>query len=257
MHAHLHATPLLFMVLSLMLGGCGSSTELPQASGWSYFFPYYAQGIAFSPSSFSPEVTYICGIEANGITIRRSVDDARTWSASLLVGPGRLCTLTVDPTDAQSVMLTSYTCPRCYGGHASDHQDYVSTDGGATWSKIGQAPKWGQQVFMNSNPQGAPPLSGIRQLFHSPDGTYLVEAIPDLSRGGIGIYSWRQGQASWQKLSINYNTTPHDDGFTAIALQSDAAGHPTVLWASLVALLPDAGCGACEQDGWFLVKHAL
>lgn len=151
------------LVLALFgLAGCGVSTTAHTAAptattppvatathaavpnyplvGWQIGGPTFATAIAFA--SGSSGVAYACG--ANGeetspgihsIAVAFSADNARTWTTETTPGRSVLCTLTVDPTNAQDVVLFTTTCATGCTSDPVTHL-YRSRDQGRTWSEL-------------------------------------------------------------------------------------------------------------------------
>lgn len=106
--------------------------------GWSLAGPGYASMIAFAPSA--PATVYTCGMlkPSEGwsvpISVGVSYDAGRTWQTLSTPASGGSCDLTVDPTNAQDVMLLA--SPPCSEGCAAPQPSklYRTFDGGKHWS---------------------------------------------------------------------------------------------------------------------------
>lgn len=106
--------------------------------GWSLAGPAYASMVAFAPSA--PATAYTCGMlkPPEGWTVPISVgisrDAGRTWQTLSTPASGGSCDLTVDPTNAQDVVLLAM--PLCTEGCQPPQTAklYRTFDGGRHWN---------------------------------------------------------------------------------------------------------------------------
>jgi hypothetical protein len=109
--------------------------------GWTLAGPRYATSIAFAPNN--PSTAYACGLKAAPenqsvqnqpvpLVVGVSHDAGRTWRALSTPAAGRFCNLSIDPTNAQDVMLIASPDNQCASPTAS--KLYRTFDGGAHWS---------------------------------------------------------------------------------------------------------------------------
>jgi len=115
---------------------------VPWGQGWVPAGPSEAQHIIFAPSA--PAIAYTCGApglislaQPVPIVVERSADHGHTWQPQQTPPTGVECDLTVDPLDAQDLVLAALPAPTIwlYGltGVPGDVALYRSFDGGATW----------------------------------------------------------------------------------------------------------------------------
>ena len=190
-----------------------------------------AKAIAVSPSE--PDRVYLTGNTTPGEWASRglavSADAGRTWSAAPTRGlpdmSGRMmCSVAVDPSDAMRIVVGVSGDPADGGGA------YVSTDGGASFSPLGEGLPAGKGYFRNDiwvcgrevavGPGGrVVAFSHDRRLVHRLDGDSWVAAgvnvggkpndiVADvetpgrffLAVGGDGLYRSDDGGANFEKV---------------------------------------------------------
>jgi len=127
-----------------------------------------------------------------------SIDRGDTWERSPMLGLPPLtrdmCTsITVHPEEPYTVFL-------CVSGNIKENGPgvYQSTDGGKSWTWIGQGLPEGQPFFWQIQwAQG-------RQLAVSPDGTMVA-----ISKQTQRIYVRDAGASTWQKVERSLSGAPH------------------------------------------------
>ncbi len=139
--------------------------------GWSLAGPRYASMIAFAPSA--PALAYTCGaLNTSGgkpgpIRVGISSDSGRTWQMLSMPATAVTCGLTVDPTNAQDVVLFTNQCYQCPTPLVS--KMYRTSDGGKHWRSLplpplnaNQSPEllYTQWVWVGSTLFVAPYLAG-------------------------------------------------------------------------------------------------
>ena len=191
---------------------------LRSTDGGDHFTTLRGTGISnnikdMAQSPADPQRLYAVGCAEHGWRSNAlfvSTDRGLTWSRTPTPGlpdlndKSRSCnTVVVDPRDAQRVVLAvSGDVGQGAGG------PYLSTDGGVTWTWLGEG-----------LPQGKPWFSGSiwktgRELAAAPDGTLLTVS----PRTG-GVYKLRDGDTMWQRLDFE----PQGAQFAVAADPHDAA----------------------------------
>ncbi len=114
-------------------------TPQPQLdTGWRMAGPRYAARIVFAPSA--PTTAYTCGVqrlageEPVPIVVSVTHDGGKTWQTRGTPASAVTCGLTVNPTNAQDVVLLTTRCPHCAQPQASEL--YRTFDGGKSWNTL-------------------------------------------------------------------------------------------------------------------------
>lgn len=111
------------------------SGSVVSGQGWTVAGPRFAQRIAFAPST--PATAYVCGPEQGtapgtlAVRVAVSGDFGTTWHVLGSQFAGEWCDLTVNPLDAQDVMLITQTCTAC--PNLAPMQLWRTLDGGTHW----------------------------------------------------------------------------------------------------------------------------
>lgn len=154
-----------FFILAIFAAGCGTSAgaHTPTAaatatmrpaptatsapipnfplSGWRQGGPANATAIAFAPGS--PNVAYTCGTIRTPVAgaeapmfVSVSTDGAKTWTTrNADAAESSLCSLSVDPANAQDVVLYTTTCVQNCTSDPVTHL-YRSQDQGRSWREL-------------------------------------------------------------------------------------------------------------------------
>lgn len=117
----------------------------PPGQGWVNAGPAIAQDIVFAPSA--PQTAYSCGVVTPNegapqpVIVGISHDGGATWHTKVTSIPDTGCHISVDPLDAQDVVLAAGRCAGC-------PQPWLvrSRDGGVTWA-VPSLPPHGSTAF--------------------------------------------------------------------------------------------------------------
>ncbi|HEU5370535.1 MAG TPA: hypothetical protein VFU69_18830 [Ktedonobacterales bacterium] len=130
-----------------LFGGASAPTPTPgwfsyapltsqPSPGWMLAGPRYATSLAFAPSN--PSTAYACGLKQSTgnqpvpLIVSVSHNAGRTWHTLGSPAAGGFCNLSIDPTNAQDVMLIASPDNQCASPTTS--KLYRTFDGGAHWS---------------------------------------------------------------------------------------------------------------------------
>jgi hypothetical protein len=150
-----------------------------------------------------------------------SADGGATWRVVAFSDAGHKVHLLAATPDGRSLIGIYDSAPT---------QLAVSSDEGKTWRKL--PPPW-------------PDMKGINDIFVTPDGTVLATDVGVLFLDVPNtVYLAPPGAAQWRAdldaLQLR--------SAMLLAVQVDASGHPTTLWASYAS---------GTQDMWMLMSHPL